>query len=238
MSRVCKISASGCLVDKAGMVSLLKCKLRMTAKNSNKQLPSVRNAAAILWERRFTSPKSRSMIVLVRMVFQCYARIGIQGQAGLQITPQARNSGRIHFLILLDKSGHGLISRWPIFLREQGAQLWFELLLLLGGHVAQHVVHFVNDTALTSGVGELIRDGIKHGLVAIADPEINRFDASLFEIVQQVFPSLLIFSIPHAERQHVSLSRFSTTHHGQDGHLAPLAVINDGEVGSIRKRVH
>jgi len=28
---VCKISASGCLIDEAGMVILLKCKLRMTA---------------------------------------------------------------------------------------------------------------------------------------------------------------------------------------------------------------
>ena len=28
---LCKISASGCLVDEAGMVSLLKCKLRTTA---------------------------------------------------------------------------------------------------------------------------------------------------------------------------------------------------------------
>src|SRR5437870_5323312 len=106
----------------------------------------------------------------------------VKGQTGLQIALQTGNGGRIHGLILLDKSRDGLISGLPIFLIEQGSQLWFELCLLLGGHEASHIVHFVNDTALTSRVWELLRDGIEHGLVARTSPEVNRFDPSLFQI--------------------------------------------------------
>ena len=76
--------------------------------------------------------------------------IRIEGQAGLQISLQTSNGRRIHRLILLDKSRHRLISRLPIFLLEQGFQFWLELLLLFRRDIAEHVVHFMNHTALTS----------------------------------------------------------------------------------------
>ena len=37
--------------------------------------------------------------------------------------------------------------------------------MLLVGYIAEHIVHFVHDTALTSGGGKLLRDGIERGLV-------------------------------------------------------------------------
>ena len=87
-----------------------------------------------------------------------FLRIGIQGQAGLQITLQARNGGRIDFLVFVDESSHSLISGLPILLVEQGFQLRFDLLLLFIGNRTEDVVHLVNHTALTSRGGKLLRD--------------------------------------------------------------------------------
>src|SRR5438552_6764214 len=95
----------------------------------------------------------------------------------------------------------------------------------------------MNDTALTSRGGELLRDGIEHGLVAITDPEVNRFDPSPFEIFQQVFPSLFIFSIANAEREYFPLPAFGNSYHGQDRHLTSFAVVDHREVRPIRKGV-
>lgn len=78
-------------------------------------------------------------------------REGVKGQTRFQIALQTLDGRQIDRSILLDKSGYGLISRLLIFLLEQGPQLWFELLLLFGGHVAEHVVHLVHHTGLTSG---------------------------------------------------------------------------------------
>src|SRR5512142_590769 len=71
----------------------------------------------------------------------------IEGQTSLQIALQALDRRWIDLLILFDKGCNGLISRWPILLIEQGTQLRFDLLLLLGGDIAQDVVHLVHHTA-------------------------------------------------------------------------------------------
>ena len=62
---------------------------------------------------------------------------GVEGQTRLQIALQTRDRRWIDGSVLFTKGCHGLISRLPILLIEQGFQLWFELLLLLGGHVAE-----------------------------------------------------------------------------------------------------
>src|SRR5207244_6091101 len=125
-----------------------------------------------------------------------------EGPTGVLIAPQTCDRRCIDGAVLFDKSCHGLISRLSILLIEQSLQFWCELLLLLIGNIAEHVIHLMHHTALSSRGGKFLRDGIEHGLVAITDPEVNGFDPSLFEVFQQVFPSLLIFSIAHAEREY------------------------------------
>ena len=139
------------------------------------------------------------MTLLVRIVFQCSdgerrKRSGTPpGRAASSRSPRDR---------LIDISrvicGHGLIGGLTILLIEQGAQLRFDLVVLFVGDVAEHIVHLVHHTALTSRGRKFLRNRIERGLVAIAHPQANLFDASRFEIVQQVFPGLFIFSITHA----------------------------------------
>jgi hypothetical protein len=54
----------------------------------------------------------------------------VEGQAGLQVSLQARDSRRVDAEVLLDKGGHCLIRTLAIFLIEQGFQFRPELLLL------------------------------------------------------------------------------------------------------------
>jgi glycogen debranching enzyme len=50
----------------------------------------------------------------------------------------------------------------------------------------------VFDTALALGSGELLFNGIDHGLIFIAAPQIYLLYTTLLQLVQQVFPGLLI----------------------------------------------
>ncbi len=126
---------------------------------------------------------------------------GVKGQTRLQVALQAVDRRGKDFLIFLDEGGHGLIGDLTILLIEQGAQLQFDLVVLFVGDVAEHIVHLVHHTALTSRCRKFLRNRIEHGLVAIAHPQANLFDASRFEIVQQVFPGLFIFSIVFDNRK-------------------------------------
>jgi len=95
----------------------------------------------------------------------------------------------------------------------------------------------VNYTALSGSRSKFGSDGIEHGLVAIADPQADLFDATLFEIFQQVFPCLLIFPISHPKCQNLSLSSFRNSYHSQNRHFTAFAVVDHGEVGSRSLRI-
>ena len=98
----------------------------------------------------------------------------IKGQTRLQIALQTLDRGRIDLLIFFDKGCHGLISRLPIFLVEQGSQFRLDLLLLFVGNGAEHVVHFMHHTPLSGSRAKFGRNRIEHGLVAI-DSTISQF---------------------------------------------------------------
>src|SRR5579883_1962565 len=161
----------------------------------------------------------------------------IESQAGIEIALQALDGRRINGLIFLDKSSDCLISFCSPSLIKQGFQFWFDLVALFGRDVTEYVFHLVHHTALPFGGGELGLDRIEHGLTAIADPQIDRFHPSGFEIVQEVFPCLLILPISHTKGEHVSLPRRSNANHGQDGHLAAFSIVDHREVRSIRKGI-
>ncbi len=63
--------------------------------------------------------------------------------------------------------------------QRENFQFRLELLLLLVGYVAEHVVHPMHYTALASRGGELLADRAQHGLIAVADLQVNRFDTPL-----------------------------------------------------------
>src|SRR5436305_7474315 len=149
-------------------------------------------------------------------------REAVKGQTRLQITLQALYCRRIDGLILLDKRRHRLISLLSAFLVEQGLQLRFDLLLLFVRYVAEHVIHLVNHTALASRGGKFLGDGVEHGLIAITHPQANLFDPTCFEIVEEVFPRLLVLAIADAKGQHLALTSSADAHDGENGHLAAL----------------
>src|SRR5437016_11936142 len=68
-------------------------------------------------------------------------------------------------------------------------------------------------------------------------PQANFLDSSLFEIIEQIFPGLLIFAISDAKGQDLPFARFCNSYHGQNRHLAPFIAINDGEVRPISKGI-
>jgi hypothetical protein len=88
----------------------------------------------------------------------------------------------------------------------------------------------VHHTALACRRRKLLGNRIEHRLIAIAYPQANFFDSSLFQVLQQVFPRLLILAIPDPESQDLPLSGLGDADHRQNRHLAPFVVVDHGEV--------
>jgi len=126
-------------------------------------------------------------------------REAVKGETSVEIPFQTLDSGRVDLFVLGDEGRCFLIGFRSTGLVENGPQFWPHLLLLFLGNVAQNVVHLVLDTALALASGELQRYGIQHGLVAIGDPQVYGLHAPLLEVVQQVFPGVLVLPFAHRE---------------------------------------
>ncbi len=86
--------------------------------------------------------------------FPLLLREGVERQAGIQIPRHSRDGRRADGLIFGDESRERLISALSVWLIEHGFQIRSGLLLLPGGNVAEHVVDFVEDTALALACGK------------------------------------------------------------------------------------
>ncbi len=80
--------------------------------------------------------------------------------------------------------------------------------------------------------------GIDHRLATISDPQVHCFHFSSLEIIDQVFSGISVLPISCGEAQYRSLTGPIDAHHSQNGHFVPLAIVDDAEIGSIRKGVH
>ena len=112
----------------------------------------------------------------------------IKGQAFGQITAETIAGGQVGLLILEEKRSRRLLGLFQIVLIENGSQFRIDLLLLLGGDVAQDVLHFVPNAALAFGVQKLVLNGVDHGFAAIANPQVHRLQSPIFAVRQQGFP--------------------------------------------------
>ena len=115
----------------------------------------------------------------------------IEGQAGIQIAAQTIHDSRINPFIFGDKGGC-LFSFFAVDLIEEFGT---DLLLLLFGDAAQHVLHFVLDAPLPFGPGKLVLDSVEYGFAAVCNPQIDLLDATVFQVVQETFPSFLVLTI-------------------------------------------
>jgi len=131
---------------------------------------------------------------------------GIKGQTGIQIALQTGHRRWIDTRVLFDESSYCLVSLRSMVLIKQGFEFWLHLITLLRGNVAEHVFHFMLDTALPQSRGKFGREGIDHGLIAITDKQINLLYPSLLQIVKERFPGSLVLAISHREGQHRPLA--------------------------------
>src|SRR6266516_2372162 len=148
---LCPSSEPGCSLEACGIVSLLNLSLRMTASKRSTPLPSVRKAAALLGERRLTSPTSRSITVVLRIV------------APPALLGRRKRSGKLHDRLgdprwLSERCSaisrvighHGLIGLLSAFLREYRFELCFDLYRLVLGNVAEHGFPCVHQQSVVS----------------------------------------------------------------------------------------
>jgi hypothetical protein len=106
---------------------------------------------------------------------------GIEGQASRQVALEALDGRGIGLGVFFAESHDHLIGLGASALVEDGLELQLDQVALLVGYVAEHVVHFVLDTALAGRLRELELDRVQHGLVAIGNPQVNLLDPARLE---------------------------------------------------------
>jgi hypothetical protein len=161
----------------------------------------------------------------------------VESQTGLQVTLQTGYRSRINWLIFGDERGHLLVSLLTAVLVEDRFEFRRNLVALFSRDVAQDVVHFVFDTALTFTGGEFCLDRVEHGLIAIADPQGYLLHTPAFEVIQQLLPGQLVLFVADTEAQHLPFAGQIDPDHRQNRHFVTLAVVNDRKIGPIGKEI-
>ena len=105
------------------------------------------------------------------------------------------------------------------------------------GHIAEHVLNLVLDTAVACGVWELAADGAEHGRVAVRHPQVYLPYAAQLELVTQVLPGRAVFAFTHRKGQHLAFAGQADTDDGQNRHLVSLSIIDHAEVGAIGEEI-
>lgn len=137
----------------------------------------------------------------------------IKGQAGFPISLQATDGRGIDRRILFDEGCGELLCFLAALLIENGFEFRPHCLLLCLGNISQDVVHLVLHAALALQAGKPGLDGIQHGLIPIRDPQIDVLDTAALQVLQQIFPGLLVLSFPDGESQNLAFSRFINADH-------------------------
>lgn len=130
----------------------------------------------------------------------------VEGQTGGQIAAQTIHGGGINPFIFDHEGCRSLFGFFAVVLVEDRLEFGIDLVLLFLGDVAQDILHFVLDTALAFGGGELVLDGVDHGFTTIGDPQINLLDTAVFQVIHQILPRFLVFTIADAEPQDLPFS--------------------------------
>lgn len=132
--------------------------------------------------------------------------IGVEGQTRFQVALQALHGRRIDRLEPGAERRHFLVGCFTVLLVKNGPQFRPNTLLLALGHIAQDVLDLVLDAALPVRVWKATADRIEHGLMTIADPQVELLHAASLEVVQQVFPGGLVLSLADRKAQYLSFS--------------------------------
>lgn len=162
------------------------------------------------------------MTLVVRIVFQCaFGKFGA-GQAGGLVAFEALNRAGRGRGIRFDEGGQGLLGLRPRVLVENGFEFWLKRLTVGLREVAQDGFQLMLDTALTTTGGELERQRIEHGLVAISNPQVNRLHPACFEVIEQACPGALILALPNREAQDLPFPAGRDAHRRQNSGSSAL----------------
>ena len=100
-------------------------------------------------------------------------REAVKGKTGIAVAAQTFDGGGIGFFIFDAEDRQKLVSLGAALLIENRFELRLDSVILLFGHAAQDIIHFVDDAALALRGGKLGRNGIAHCLIAVCDPKID-----------------------------------------------------------------